>query len=63
MTKGWWELNFTTLTKLIVSIESRESLTDDWGEIIDRTTTDSAGASASDDKGANEDDVPHTPFS
>ena len=36
--EGLMRARFTTLTKLFVSIESKESLADDRGEIIDRMT-------------------------
>lgn len=43
-------VRFTTLENLDKAIDDNESLTDDWGDIIEKMCTDSAGAIAPDDE-------------
>ena len=43
-------VRFTTSENLDKAIVDNESLTDDWGDIIEKMSTDSAGAIAPDDE-------------
>ena len=49
-------VRFTTYTKLYQAIHDNETLTDGCGDIIEKICNDRAGASASDDIGADDDD-------
>ncbi len=53
---GLMGVRFTTFTMLNQVIHDNESLKDGWGDIIEKMSNDRAGASASDDIGADDDD-------
>jgi hypothetical protein len=54
--EGGGVVRFTTWAKFCQAIDCGVSLTDSWGDVIEKMGKDSAGASASDDIGADDDD-------
>ncbi len=53
---GLMRVRFTTYTKMRLAINGKVSLTDGWGDIIDKMNNGRAGASAYNDIGADDDD-------